>query len=181
MKSSKQSSPKMVTANQLNAKKSSGPLDTRSTRYNAVKHGLVSEGVTELDKPEAFAERRAQLVEHFKPEGPIEAYFMRRMALCMVRVERAVRLEAECITEALNPPTEETTYPHGGDMTEDLERLNGRTTVLDCGLPASLPITHIEELQKFQRYETSNENKLARALAQLEAVQRARRIGASKV
>lgn len=38
-----------VEANQSNAKASTGPVNTVSTRYNAVKHGLLSQGITELD------------------------------------------------------------------------------------------------------------------------------------
>ncbi len=179
MKSSKQSSQKMVTANQLNSKKSTGPLDTRPTRYNALKHGLLTEGVTDLDNPEAFAGLCCRLDAHYKPIGEVEVYFVRRIALCMVRVQRAARLEAESITATLNPPLTETTYPFGGDLTEAAEQLYGRTTVLDPGLPASLSVGQVEELQKFQRYETSHENKLYRTLAQLEALQTARRLGAS--
>ena len=43
-----------TAANRRNAKRSTGPRDTSSTRYNAIRHGLVAEGVTELDDTEDF-------------------------------------------------------------------------------------------------------------------------------
>ncbi|MEI6568591.1 MAG: hypothetical protein WCR20_18060, partial [Verrucomicrobiota bacterium] len=48
------SSPAQIAANRDNAKKSTGPRETSSTRWNAVKHGLTSQGITELDDHEAF-------------------------------------------------------------------------------------------------------------------------------
>ena len=42
-------STKKSHSNQQNALKSTGPLNTISTRYNATKHGLLSQGVAELD------------------------------------------------------------------------------------------------------------------------------------
>ena len=39
-----------IEANQGNAKVSTGPANTISTRHNALKHGLLSQGVTELDE-----------------------------------------------------------------------------------------------------------------------------------
>jgi hypothetical protein len=50
------SSDKKVEANRANGKKSKGPLDTSSTRYNAQKHRLLSKGFTELDDL-AYCER----------------------------------------------------------------------------------------------------------------------------
>jgi len=53
---SKQISARKLAANQENAQKSTGPINTISTRYNAAKHGLLSEGVTELDNPAMFCD-----------------------------------------------------------------------------------------------------------------------------
>ena len=39
-----------------------------------------------------------------KPEGPIECFLTDRICLCMIRLRRACRLEAEFITGELNPP-----------------------------------------------------------------------------
>ena len=84
-------------------------------------------------------------------------------------------LEAEFITAELNPALTKTIYPDGNDKSELmrlLEREHGKTVVLDPGLPARLSASDVETLQTFQRYETANENKLYRALNQLERLQR---------
>ena len=81
--------------NRPNARKSTGPKDTTSSRFNAVKHGLLVEGITELDIPETFREFRARLEAELKPVGEVETFLARRIALGIVRLTRAVLLEAE--------------------------------------------------------------------------------------
>jgi hypothetical protein len=56
-------------SNRLNARSSTGPRDTGSTRLNAVKHGLLAKGITELDDSEAYvslAQRVAEALEIYK-------------------------------------------------------------------------------------------------------------------
>lgn len=171
----KQISSNKVAANRKNAQKSTGPHNSTLTRYNAAKHGLLAEGVTEMDEPEAFLDYRSRLETDFAPVGEVENMLVERIALCRVRLRRAAMLEAEFITAELNPPLTETSYPDGNDMAELLERYNGKTVVLDPGLPARLSASDVEILQQFQRYETANENRLYRALNQLERLQRMRK------
>lgn len=64
-----------------------------STRYNAVKHGLLSQGMTELDELDYhFFLSSAQ--ETFKPVWPIETALSEHICLCLVRLKRAHGLEA---------------------------------------------------------------------------------------
>src|SRR2546430_9941336 len=91
-------------ADRRNAQKSTGPQDTTSTRFNALKHGLLAEGVTELDCPEAFPGFCARLEAELKPVGEVETFLARRIALGMVRLLRAAYLEADFLTAQLNPP-----------------------------------------------------------------------------
>ena len=158
-------------ANRCNAKKSTGPKDTTSTRYNAVKHGLLAEGVTELDSPETFTEFCAKIAAELQPVGEIETFLVRRIALGMVRLKRAALLEAEFITAQLHPPV---TEKHGG-MDADLEAMIGRTEVIDPGLPARISSEAANTLAStLARYETAMENRLCRELNQLERRQRLR-------
>ena len=174
----KQSSAKTVAANQKNALKSTGPHNSSLTRYNAAKHGLLAEGVTEMDDPSDFRKLCSRLKAQYQPIGEVESALVGRIVFCLVRLRRAAMLEAEFITAELNPALTETTYPDGNDMSELtklLEREHGKTVVVDPGLPARLSASDVETLQTFQRYETANENKLYRALNQLERLQRARK------
>src|SRR5262249_24943496 len=151
---------------------------TTSTRFNAVKHGLLSEGVTELDGPETFADFSAKVEADLNPVGEVEGFLTRRVALGMVRLKRAALLEAEYITGLLNPCLAETRVVRQPETAEFLEILHGKTetVLLDPGLPARLCAETVNALSdSFQRYETAIENKLYRALNQLERLQRLRR------
>ena len=160
-------------ANRRNARKSTGPRDTSSTRFNAVKHGLLSEGVTELDGPQTFPGFCAKLEAELKPVGEVETFLARRVALGVVRLKRAGLLEAEFLTAQLNPAVTE----RQGGMDSDMEALlNGKSVVIEPGLPARLSAGAVDALANtFARYETAIENRLFRALNQLERMQRIRR------
>jgi hypothetical protein len=159
-------------ANRQNSAKSTGPKDTTSTRFNAVRHGLLAEGITELDHPETFPEFCAKIMVELKPVGEIETFLVRRIALGMVRCDRAALLEAEFITAQINPPITEASD-------NDLDRLfapvNGQAVVVDPGLPASISSEAADTLANIlARYETALENRLCRCLNQLERLQRLR-------
>lgn len=85
-----------LESNQANAKASTGPVNTASTRYNAVKHGLLSQGVTELDKLD-YHSFLSSVQNSLKPVGPIETALSERICLCLVRLKRAHGLEARFI------------------------------------------------------------------------------------
>ncbi len=169
---SQQLSKAKLEANRANAVRSTGPSNTVSTRFNAVKHGLLAHGITELDGMD-YKNFLAEVTTALKPEGPIENFLTERISLCMVRLKRASRFEAEFITEALNPPITKIT---GRILSDGSELLRGKTVVVDPGLPSPLPESAVAYLAgSFQRYETAIENKLYRAMNQLERLQRLRR------
>ncbi|MEK6785509.1 MAG: hypothetical protein AABY61_08515 [Nitrospirota bacterium] len=160
-----------LEANQVNAKASTGPVNTVSTRYNAVKHGLLSQGVTELDELD-YPSILSSVKESLKPVGPIETALSEHICLCLVRLKRAHGLEARFITGELHPPISK----KEGGFEVDLEEFAGKLVVIDPGIPAPLKPTALDSLTgKFQRYETAIENKLYRALHELERLQRGRK------
>ena len=160
-----------LEANQSNAKASTGPVNTVSTRYNAVKHGLLSQGVTEFDDLD-YHSLLSSVKESLKPVGPIETALSEHICLCLVRLKRAHGLEARFITGELNPPI---TKKEGG-LDIDLDEFTGKMVVIDPGIPAPLKPAALDSLTgKFQRYETAIENKLYRALHELERLQRGRK------
>jgi hypothetical protein len=175
---SKKISERKLVANRENAQKSAGPHNCDRTRYNAAKHGLLAEGVTEMDDPASFRELCSRLEAEFGPVGEVEIALVRHVAICIVRLRRAWILEAEFITAMLNPALTETVYPDGKipEWTKIVEQDYGKTVVTDAGLPCRLGASDVEGLvNTFQRYETAIENKLYRALNQLERLQRMRR------
>ena len=103
------------------------------------------------------------------PQGPVETFLVESAALDMVRLRRARRLEAEYITEALNPPI------HAPSPLENLDQFNVRPLV-DPGLPATMHYQGVQRLvNTFQRYETAIALRLSRTLHELERVQRMRK------
>jgi hypothetical protein len=77
------SSEKKVEANRASAKKSSGPRDTSSTRYNAQKHRLLSKGFTEVDDLEYCERLSLDLVRRKKPVGMLETQLLERVVYDM--------------------------------------------------------------------------------------------------
>jgi hypothetical protein len=150
-------------SNRKNAQQSTGPHDTTSTRHNAVNHGLLADGMTELDDSAAYKSLLQRLTVTYRPVGDLEEFLVQRIAFHMIRLHRAGRLEAEYITGELHPP-----------IKKDLIPLDF-TAIVEPGLPAAVGArSAIILVTGFQRYETAIENKLYRAINQLERLQRSR-------
>lgn len=152
-------------SNRKNGRRSTGPHDTTSTRLNAVKHGLLARGITELDDSDAYESLVQRLTEGYRPLGDLEKFFVQRIAFHMIRLRRAERLEAEYITGEIHPPVK-------GPALDNLME----PVVIERGVPAAIgALSAINLVAGFQRYETAIENKLYRAINQLERLQRMRR------
>ena len=157
-------SKKKAAANRINGRKSHGPTNTTSTRFNATKHGLLAAGITELDDSNGYRAVLNNLREEKTPVGTVEAVFVESVALDIVRLRRARRFEAEYITDELNPPI------HEAELCDLL--IDGQ--MLDPGLPATISFKAIQQLVTLQRYESTFANRLFRTLHELERSQRAR-------
>ena len=152
-------------SNRINAQRSTGPRNTKSTRFNAVKHGLLAKGITELDDPDAHKLLWQQLRHSYAPVGVVEDFHVEYIAFNMMRLRRAIRLEAEYITGEIHPPIKG----------ESLENPFG-PAIEDPGLPPAVSAPGaINLVTGFQRYETAIENKIYRAMNQLERLQRVRK------
>jgi hypothetical protein len=160
---------KRSSANRRNAKKSTGPRNTTSTRFNATKHGLLAAGITELDDAEGFRTLSRDLKGEKEPVGVVEGFLVEFIALSIIRRRRLARLEAEYITGVLNPPI------RAGEPTFDLGEINSGT-VVDPGLQAPMSGEAVQLLfTLYQRYATGMEQQLYRGLHELERLQRMRR------
>jgi hypothetical protein len=164
----KNTSDAKIAANRRNAKKSTGPNDMGSTRFNATKHGLLGVGLTELDDLENYRHTLRDLEREKQPVGELEIFLVGSAALDIVRLRRARRLEAEYVTSMLNPPVRE------GSSLPDLD-LFEKGALTDAGLPATM---HHDDVQRlvttYQRYESAIALRLFRTLHELERMQRIR-------
>jgi hypothetical protein len=161
-------SAKKVASNRINAQKSQGPINTTSTRFNATKHGLLAQGITELDDADSYHALLSNLRQERAPVGPFEELLVESIALEIVRLARARRFEAEYITAELNPPIHDNS-PFGDELT----LLQG--PMLDPGLPAAMSSDSTQRLVSiFQRYESIFLNRILRFFHELERLQRIR-------
>jgi hypothetical protein len=150
-------------SNRVNAQSSTGPRDTSSTRLNAVKHGLLAKGITELDDSEAYESLAQRLAEAYRPVGDLEEFFVERIAFHMIRLQRAGRLEAEYINGEIHSPV------NGPGLESPFDPVGtpGPSAIVSA-------LSTMNLVSGFQRYETAIESKLYRAINQLERLQRAR-------
>jgi len=160
----KESTVDKAESNRKNAQQSTGPRDTTATRFNAVRHGLLAKGITELDDSAAYEALKKRLTTLYRPVGDLEQFLVQRIAFNMIRLDRAGRLEAEYITAEIHPQVL-------GDFPGSTRR-----PIIDLGVPAAVDGRSAMRLASgFQRYETALENKLYRALNYLERLQRTRK------
>ena len=157
-----------ISVNRSNAKKSTGPKNTSSTRFNATKHGLLASGVTELDDAEGYRATLHDLTQEKDPVGALEVFFVESAALDITRLRRVRRLEAEYITGVLNPPIRQP------GVLADFSGLD-QGAIVDPGLPATMDCGSVLPLVSiFQRYESACALRLFRTLHELERLQRMR-------
>ena len=89
-------SPAQQEASRRNGAQSHGPQDTSHTRFNALRHGLLSEGLvfTSEEQQRRFIMFHHDLVADLGPEGPLEDLLVERLATCYQRLGRAAQLIA---------------------------------------------------------------------------------------
>ncbi|HYL72907.1 MAG TPA: hypothetical protein VEU96_01825 [Bryobacteraceae bacterium] len=103
---------KRYAINRLNAQHSTGPRTTegkaRSSR-NSLTHGLTSRTTVVLpsEDPAEYQQHCQLLRDEFKPKTPTENLLVQELCDVAWRLKRIPYLEAELLTRAMNPPTEE--------------------------------------------------------------------------
>jgi len=150
---------KQLIANRENGKKG-GPKTAAgkaAVRYNALKHGLLSQQVVLPDEDEdAFAELNDSLMASLNPQGALEKMLVDIIASTYWRLGRAVRLDT-CYVEtkmrATNCLGSIEYYANSGHCSYTCDKL----------------------LQNPTRYETALERRLYKALHELQRLQMARK------
>jgi len=168
-------SDKQLSANKENAKK--GGIKTQKgkeiSKFNAFKHGILSEIITEYDKP-IYNELFLRLMQDYQPLLAIEEILVERIALLYIRLCRAVKAEKEYHLTIFNPKLTETKIIQEDPLAYDFGPIT-KTTIINEGYKAKIEPHHIEKLEGvYHRYEKNLENRLFRTLHELERVQRSR-------
>ena len=165
----------MATEKETQGKSARKPRNMERSRFNAISHGLLAAGVTELDNADFYFALLKQLRQELEPVGEIESYLVERIALAMVRVKRASRFEAEAITAALHPERRSKSRLDE-QMEHQLAEMGSDTQVVEPGFDPQLRYETVACLADgLGRYEVMHEKRLFRTVQELERRQIARR------
>jgi len=151
---------KQIEANRQNAKLGGvkTPEGKAISRYNALKHGLLSKEVLlEGEDEESLIELRKKLYRELKPASEIEIILIDRIVTNIWRLKRAMRVEREMIID---------------DCKEDWPPNSKKKNL---GEAFNYNFINYDSYGKFIRYETSIERGIYRALSELKKVQSARK------
>src|SRR6266550_4501216 len=89
---------KQISANQQNAKHSTGPRTEsgkRRSRRNAIRHGLTAETVIDgLEDPADYKGFERAIKSNYSPQTAIEGQLVTRLASLLWRLRRAVIIES---------------------------------------------------------------------------------------
>lgn len=155
----KQINDKQLRANQINALTGGVKTDAGKevVRFNALKHGILANLISNYEQG-FYQEILDQLIEEFKPKTAIETIIVERIAVYYLRLQRLARAENEFIKSCIDKT--EYNAPFFSEIakqgykpvvcSDDIEKLHGLYT----------------------RYETAIENRLYRAVKELQGYRR---------
>lgn len=133
------------------------------SKYNAQVHGILRQSITEYEQ-EFYSEILNDLKNEYKTKGIIEEILIERIAINYLKLFRLQKAETEFIKSQLNPKV----------IKELFELELGE--VLNEGYIPKIGSDSIEKLAGiYARYETTIENRLFRAVHELERAQKIRR------
>lgn len=146
---------KQIISNQRNALKSTGPRTETGkalVAQNALKHGVFSKQIVlEEESEKEFEALKMEFYAQFQPQGFLELLFWERALTATWRLSRVMQMESMLMNYV------------------------SKRSFLGQGLTEVLVGTHGNELTLLSRYEISLERILFRSLAELKALQSARK------
>ncbi|HEY4493205.1 MAG TPA: hypothetical protein VJB98_01125 [Candidatus Paceibacterota bacterium] len=115
------------------------------SRYNAQKHAILRETITEYEKADA-EQIYNDVANDLKPQGRLQEVLVESISSNIVRLIRIAKAEGESVKQALDP--------------DELEMIS-----LVGGYRPDMPTHAVERLEVYSRYQTATENRIFRALA----------------
>ncbi len=155
-------SPAKIAANRNNAKL--GGVKTPSgkaiVRWNAKKHGILGALRTDYED-NVYDSYLRQLYEEYQPVGFIERLLVERIGMACLMLRRATKAEREFMLSRLKPP------------------VYSRLSFIDYDDESYKPVMQHEDVEHlssvYLRYQTTIENRLYKAMHELERLQRMRK------
>ncbi len=121
------------------------------SRYNAQKHAILRETITEYEKADAEQIYNG-LAEELKPVGKLQEIIVETIASNTIRIQRIAKAEGEYIKSAM-------------------EREKLKNVLLDTTPNNQINAGAIGQMTLYSRYQTATENRIYRALAVLRVLQ----------
>ena len=136
------------------------------SKYNAQTHGILRSSLTEYEQG-FYSDILGDLKIDYKPQGVIEEILIERIAICYLKLFRVQKAETEFMKSKLKPKVKDF------DVSNFME-------VDENGYEPTITDVHVERLfYVYSRYETTIENRLFRALHELQRAQ-SMRLGDNK-
>ncbi|MBI4098206.1 MAG: hypothetical protein HY426_04175 [Candidatus Levybacteria bacterium] len=162
---------KQRLANTQNAQ--SGGVKTTAgkavSKYNAVKHGILKIVLSDYEGG-VCARYYQQLIDELKPVGFLETNLVERIAICCVRLFRVAKAEGEFMRSILDPFTIKRTNLLNDNVVDQIFKEFEKVEV--SGYESTITPEVIDTLdQTLLRYETSIENKMYKAIHELQRLQ----------
>ena len=133
--------PAQITANRLNAQKSTGPASEEGravSRFNALKHCASAKSLVIPGEDESQLEAlAASYREQFQPDGPEEALLLEKIVSADWTQRRMYRLEAEVFSILIAREDESVENPLGAAFIKDCEGPKALQKILRCREAAS--------------------------------------------
>ncbi len=165
-----ETSQKQIEANRENAKK--GGVKTEEgkavSKYNAIKHGILKEIVSDYEQ-DIYDEVLERLNDQFQPVGVLEKMLVDRIGVYYLKLYRVAKAENEYMQSTLNPRIVNIVNTMEMDLqfTKTVVENEGYTPQVGQEAVAHLSDTYL-------RYEIAVENRLYKALHELQRLQSAR-------
>lgn len=157
-------SDKQIEANQENAALGGvkTPEGKAVSKYNAQVHGILRLSITEYEQG-FYSEILEDLTKQYEPQGIIEQIIIERIAINYLKLFRVQKAETEYVKSQLNPR-----------IIKDL--LDFVDEAISEGYTPKIGSESVEKLADiYARYETTIENRLFRAIHELERAQKLRK------
>lgn len=136
------------------------------TRFNAVKHGILQQTLTEYEES-LHPHMLEELIEELKPVGIVEVMLVERIVVCYLRLFRVAKAEKEFMQSKLHPRITD------NPLDDFLKSQQGK--VVEEGYVPKIENDDIRTLENiYLRYETTIERSLYRAIHELQRIQAAR-------
>jgi hypothetical protein len=129
------------------------------SRFNALKHGILRESVTDYEKSD-YKLIYDELVQEFSPNTTTGFMLIDMLTSDYVKLIRINKAEAEFFSSRINPHIEKKMYEK---ILDDMNMV----TVREGSIPKIIP-DDVAKLDLYSRYETSVRNRIVKYLGLLQ-------------